>query len=424
MGDAPRVLLSAYQCGPGMGSVSQIGWEWYSRLSRRLPVTLVTHERNRATLTTAGVPFAGSEVNYIDTEWFAVPLYRNARRVFRKSEHSVFLVSSLDYFVYDREALERLRGLRRQGASWDVVHAVTPVSPSAVTRLHTLGWPLVLGPWNGGLVSPRNFPDLMQADSAWLYPVRNFSKLLDAVASCTRSAARILVANRTTLNFLPSDVRWKCDLVQENGVDLDVFRATPWPQAPTPGNPLRVLFVGRMIPAKAVAYLLEAVRRVLPEFPLRLQLVGDGPTRLEHEQQARALGVGHSVEFLGARPLDEIAQLHSQAHVFCLPCVRESGGAVLLEAMASARPFIAVNYGGPAELVDEEVGWPLAPDGREAVIAGLVDAFRDIVRNPAKWSEKGLRGRQRAERLYGWDAKIDWAVSLYRTLANRPERKP
>jgi glycosyltransferase involved in cell wall biosynthesis len=104
--------------------------------------------------------------------------------------------------------------------------------------------------------------------------------------------------------------------------------------------------------------------------------------------------------------------------------VRESGGAVLLEAMASARPFIAVNYGGPAELVDEEVGWPLAPDGREAVIAGLVDAFRDIVRNPAKWSEKGLRGRQRAERLYGWDAKIDWAVSLYRTLANRPERKP
>jgi len=419
MSDARRILLSAYQCGPGMGSVSQIGWEWYSRLAKRLPVTLVTHERNRATLTRAGAPFVGSEVHYIDTEWFAGPLYRNARRVFRKSEHSVFLVSSLDYFVYDREALERLRGLRRQGAAWDIVHAVTPVSPSAVTRLHTLGLPLVLGPWNGGLVSPRNFPDLMQADSAWLYPVRNFSKVLDAAASCTRSAARILVANRTTLNFLPADVRWKCDIVQENGVDLDVFRATPWPQAPSPDNPLRVLFVGRMIPAKAVAYLLEAVRLVLPEFPLRLQLVGDGPTRLEHEQQAQALGLTHCVEFLGARPLDEIARLHSDAHVFCLPCVRESGGAVLLEAMASARPFIAVNYGGPADLVDEEVGWPLAPDGRASVIAGLAEAFRDIVRRPAEWREKGLRGRQRAERLYGWDAKIDWAVSLYKSLASQ-----
>ena len=28
-----RLLLVAYQCGPGMGSVSQIGWEWYQRLS-------------------------------------------------------------------------------------------------------------------------------------------------------------------------------------------------------------------------------------------------------------------------------------------------------------------------------------------------------------------------------------------------------
>lgn len=35
-GSNPRVLLSAYQCGPGMGSVSQIGWHWYSRLAKRL----------------------------------------------------------------------------------------------------------------------------------------------------------------------------------------------------------------------------------------------------------------------------------------------------------------------------------------------------------------------------------------------------
>jgi hypothetical protein len=50
----PRILLSAYQCGPGMGSVSQIGWEWYSRMSRLASVTLVTHVRNRVCLEAAG----------------------------------------------------------------------------------------------------------------------------------------------------------------------------------------------------------------------------------------------------------------------------------------------------------------------------------------------------------------------------------
>ena len=52
----PPLILSAYQCGPGMGSVSQIGWEWYSRLAGRLPLTLVTHSRNRAALEKAGAP--------------------------------------------------------------------------------------------------------------------------------------------------------------------------------------------------------------------------------------------------------------------------------------------------------------------------------------------------------------------------------
>src|SRR6185503_9918067 len=89
---APRVLLAAYQCGPGMGSVSQIGWEWYSRLSRRVAVTLITHIRNREALEAAGAPFNDSEIIYIDTEWFAGPLYRLAKKIFPASEHSVFLV--------------------------------------------------------------------------------------------------------------------------------------------------------------------------------------------------------------------------------------------------------------------------------------------------------------------------------------------
>ena len=52
----PRVLLSAYQCGPGMGSVSQLGWQWYSRLAQHLPLTLLTHIRNRTALEGAGAP--------------------------------------------------------------------------------------------------------------------------------------------------------------------------------------------------------------------------------------------------------------------------------------------------------------------------------------------------------------------------------
>ena len=94
-----HVLLSAYQCGAGMGSVSQIGWEWYQRLSKVCQITLLTHIRNRAALEAGGVPLEDSTVIYIDTEWFAGPLYRFASRCFPHSEHPRFLIASLDFFV-------------------------------------------------------------------------------------------------------------------------------------------------------------------------------------------------------------------------------------------------------------------------------------------------------------------------------------
>ena len=95
--------------------------------------------------------------------------YRTAKRLFPNSEHSVFLLSSVDFFAYDHSLYRLAQEKMRAGVTWDVVHAVTPVSPSSATRLGGLGLPLVRGPLNGGLRTPSQFPELMKADSAWLY---------------------------------------------------------------------------------------------------------------------------------------------------------------------------------------------------------------------------------------------------------------
>ncbi len=408
----PRVLLSAYQCGPGMGSVSQIGWEWYSRLTQRIPVTLLTHVRNRPALEAAGAPLGHSEIRYIDTEWIAGPLYRLASRLFPKSQHSVFLLSSLDYYFYDHDLCRQFRGdgVKR---NWDIVHAVTPVSPSGATRLHKLGLPVVLGPWNGGLSSPRAFPEIMREDSSWLYRVREAGRYLDLVFGTTNSAAAILTATRATDESIPAANRDRCIRMIENAVNLDLFQPATWDPAPSATQPLRVLFVGRLVPFKGVSMLLDAVARVRSQFPIEVVIAGDGPLRGELEEHARGLGISQLVRFRGALPLNAVADEMRRAHVFCLPSVRESGGAVVLEAMAASLPVIAVNYGGPAEIMNDDVGRALSCEGRKELIDDLTCAFVDIVRNPELWRRKGLAGRRRAEELYGWDAKVNSAVELY-----------
>ena len=386
----PRILLSAYQCGPGLGSVSQIGWEWYSRLAQHGPVTLMTHVRNREALSGAGAPLPGTEVHYIDTEWFAGPLYRLASRLFPNSQHSVFLISSLDFFVFDHFALKMLRNGLDAEHNFDLVHAVTPVSPVAATRLHRLHLPLVVGPWNGGLSSPATFPEIMSQDSSWIYRIRDVGKLLDRMLGTTRRASLILSATRSTDESIPAHGRAACVRMLENGVDLDMFHPGAWGPAPSATEPLRVVFVGRLLPMKGVPMLLKAAARVQNEFPIRLTIVGDGPLRAELEAEAGKQGVAGITRFTGNLPLPEVAAEMRSAHVFCLPSVRESGGAVLLEAMASGVPILAVNYGGPAEVVDRR--------GRPAFIVRRSGAAGERYGGgfPATWSAIRRRGASAA----------------------------
>jgi glycosyltransferase involved in cell wall biosynthesis len=137
----------------------------------------------------------------------------------------------------------------------------------------------------------------------------------------------------------------------------------------------------------------------------------------------QARGLNEQVKFsTGARPPAEVAARMREAHLFCLPSVRESGGAVLLEAMACARPVTAVAFGGPAEVVDDGVGRALPDTGREAVVSALVDVFRDVAAHPDTWRARGEEGLRRARERYGWDAKVGAAVALYQRLLPRGER--
>jgi glycosyltransferase involved in cell wall biosynthesis len=296
---------------------------------------------------------------------------------------------------------------------WDVVHAVTPVSPIASTRLYRLGLPLIVGPWNGGLASPANFPEIMKQDSAWLYPIRNLGRIVDLLLGGSRHAAAILAATAATRLSLPAATRSRCIQMIENGVDLGAFRVSEWLFTPGTGGPLRILFVGRLVPFKGISMLLEAVGRIAAESPVEVRIVGDGPMENEWKRQAAARGLAEFVEFCGPAPLSAIPAHMAWSHIFCLPSVRESGGAVLLEAMAAARAVVAIGYGGPAELVDDSVGKTIPPDGKEAVVNALAAVFRDVIRRPEHWRRCGQAGRHRAEALFGWEAKIDRALSLY-----------
>lgn len=436
--DAHAVLLLAYQCGPGLGSVSQIGWQWFTGMAARRPTTLVTHVRNRAAIEASPERPADARVIYIDTEWFAGPLYRLAQRLFPRSEHAVFMVSQLDWFVFDAVALRTLRRERAAGAPWRLLHLVTPVTVSAPTRLHRLGLPVVRGPLNCGLPVPPGFEALMRDDAMGLSRLRVLPRLLEAVFGSLRHSRAVLVATAATRAALPRSVQARGVAMLENAVEP--LRFAPAPEAalvpapeaasaigtesatqpatePATGRAsaaLRVSFVGRLVAVKALPLLLQAMARLRAEGRrIELDVVGDGPMAAAWRADAIALGLVDGVRWHGAQAAPAVARVMRESDVFCLPSVRESGGAVLLEAMACGVPVIGMDFGGPAEIVDAEVGWKVAMRNVEGAVTGLAAALREAQDDEAERQKRGRCAHERVLAHHTWPARMQAAEALY-----------
>ena len=229
--------------------------------------------------------------------------------------------------------------------------------------------------WSLTMHGPTEFADVHQHRLA--------EKVADAAfVVCISDFARSQV-----MALLP-EAHWdKLDIVH-CGVDLADY-------APSPDRrhdgPLRVLCVGRLVPEKGQAVLLEALERLRADGrEVRCTFVGDGPSRAALEDGIAARGLGDAAVLTGAVGQDEMRALYRDADVFCLPSFAEGVPVVLMEAMAMRLPVVTTRIAGIPELVtDAADGFVLAPGS----VSALADALARLADAPELRRRLGEHGR-------------------------------
>ncbi len=206
----------------------------------------------------------------------------------------------------------------------------------------------------------------------------------------------------------------------DNGVDTERFRAhgptqaEAWQDDP---DAFVIGTVGRLQDVKDQATLVDAfaaLRRLLPDEPLRLVLVGDGPLRAQLETQVAASGLQDSVWFAGAR--SDVAPVMRSFSLFALSSIAEGTPVTLLEAMASELPVVATAVGGIPDLVGHGSASPagtLVPAGDAQAMAAAIAPY---VRDRALARRHGGAGRDRVEQHYSMQAMLAAYVALYDEL--------
>jgi len=420
-----RVLLVAEAANPKLFSVSLIGWSFARALAVQADVHLASELRNRDDILAAGVEGMGfTAIDNRRWQGLAWKVSKVLRGGTTLGWGTYSALAALAYPFFERAVWREFEGRLRAG-EFDVVHRVTPNSPAVPSllagRCASIGVPFVLGPLNGGVPWPKDFAHLRKAEREWLGPFRGLSRRMPGYGPTRRHAAAILCGARFALEEMPPQYRDKCVLLSENAIDPARFPRRP---IPAPGRPLRVAFVGRLVPLKAVDLLIEAAAPLARDGLVVLDIIGDGPELPALKALAAKLGVADKVEFPGWVDHAGMAARLGRSHIFGFPSIREFGGGVVLEAMAAGLVPVVVNYAGPGELVPPGAGFAVPMGSRAELIAGFRATLARLAAAPGELATIAARAQDLVYRHFTWEAKASQIIEVYRWARHERPGRP
>jgi glycosyltransferase involved in cell wall biosynthesis len=226
-------------------------------------------------------------------------------------------------------------------------------------------------------------------------------------------SAAILAAFTHTIRDLPESCRQRAINVPEVGIDPELFRPA---ETPRQSERVRFLFAGRLVPYKLPDLLVECFEKSPLLRQHGLTIAGEGPERERIEARIAAANLEHCVTLVGHKTQAEVGELMPQSDVFAFPSIRELGAGVVAEAMASGLCCVAVDYGGPAELLADGRGLKVSLGSRSLLTQGFVDALERLAQDRGLSQEMGARARDYALAKLSWSVKAQRIVDVYRAV--------
>ena len=210
-----------------------------------------------------------------------------------------------------------------------------------------------------------------------------------------------------------------------------------WEDMPTPPNPpispeairtrahapgpLRVLFIGNVIPRKRLDTLILALRH-MPAKTATVDVVGRTDVHPRYTERIRHLLHRHDlvedVHFHGYLPPAALRSLLERSHVLVIPSQYEGFGIAYLEGMAYGLPAIAGHRGAAAEIISPgENGFLVSPDDPRP----LAEYLHYLHRQRHVLAEMGIAALERYRRHPTWEESMSQASTWLETFVRTGE---
>jgi len=398
-----KILLSAYACEPNKGSEPGVGWNWAIE-SAKLghDVWVLTRANNQHSIEEELIQYpsrANLHFIYYELPAWAIRLKRLPGGIY------------LYYSVWQFGAYKRVKKIHNS-LNFDIVHHVTFVSIRFPSFMGGLKTRFILGPVAGGETAPRRLRAGYPMRGVILDLLRDgancFIQFDPLIRSMLNKAETIFVTSDQTKKLIPTKFHSKTK------VKLAIGISDKWPEqyarvASKPSEKFKILFVGRFLYWKGMHLGLRAIAEAAKQFPdIQLTMVGEGPEESEWKRQAQQLGIASKTEWIPWLSKQDLIKLYQTHHLFLFPSLHDSGGMVVLEALAQGLPVVCLDLGGPGVIIDDSCGIKVPVDLKfqGEVIDLLLNSIKKIISNNRLYNKLMIGSKNRAKK-FNWNHTIE-----------------
>jgi len=331
------VIIVAYSCSPVGLSEQWLGWKWVEMAAKRAKVHLITRPGRD------GLKEVCIENN---VELHEVPVPSLTRKFTQK-------LGDPGMWMRVHAWAKSVRGKVRQlNSSYniDYGHLVTFHSVRMPSVFEDCDFVKVWGPASGLEYVPKEY-------FQWLGRERLHESFRNKLAALghkrlirkAKGFDVILFGNSQTMNAVETERKGVNRVVlPNNAVPKDEYQERSWKK----GETLRLVFVGSCQGRRGIPLLLEALKRT-EGLDWHMDIAGTGPGLEFWEKYVKESGLGERVRFHGWVDKSVVNELYDQCHLFAFPSIRDGGGSGMLEALERGVPVLALDWGGPADVIGD-----------------------------------------------------------------------
>lgn len=406
-----RILLLAARSNPNLLTGPLIGYSLGEALSRLHEVTLVIEARHEKAVREANAGFHSIEP--FEVAWLDQVYTWLFRRIF-KEDRGNLLWTAINYprpVAFECLVWRRLRTRILEG-EFDIVLRILPIVPMMASPfaffLRKGPIPFVIGPLNGGLPWPRGFNQLarQRAEAGnWVANLRSLYRFLPFARSTYAEATAIIAGSSNTCREFAHYQDKVFYVPGENGLNSSWIQERRPVSGCDSKQKLELIILNRLVPLKAVDLALRASASLLREGRARLSILGEGPERQRLEDLVDELGVRHAVTFCGWVDHPEVLSRLRESDVLLFPSLREFGGAVVFEALAAGTVPVVADFGGPGDIVTDDVGYRIPLTDERRMAAEIESVLKHLASDRNHLEKLRRQGPVYAREHLTWEAK-------------------